>query len=152
MKIRHLFLGLAMVALMAACTKKAETTTPTTEATPTEETVTSESPVVEQPKEEVKEEAPVAKKETAKKETKTTKTEAKPKADPCEAAVKAYERYADEVAEAKKHKDTGDGLKAFVKLKKQADSQRAAIKDCASNPEYKTRVANAIRRVTNATM
>ncbi len=153
MKIKHLFLGLAMVALMAACTKNAETTSPTTEATPTEEPAAAEvTPAVEQVEEPVKEEAPVkkeAKKETAKKETAKPAT---PQADPCEAAVKAYEKYADQVADAKKHKDTPDGLTVFVKLKKQADAQRATIKDCASNPEYKTRVANAIRRVTNATM
>ena len=151
MKIRHLFLGLAMVALMAACTKKAETTSPTTEATPTEETVTTESPVVEQPKEEVKEEAP-AKKETKKEAKKETTKTATPKADPCEATVKAYEKYADQVADAKKHKDTPEGLTNFVKLKKQAAAQRDAVANCASNPDYKTRVANAIRRVTNATM
>lgn len=151
MKIKHLFLGLAMVALMAACTKNAETTSPT-EATPTEEPAAAEvTPAEEQVEEPVKEEAPV-KKETAKETKKETVKPATPKVDPCEASVKAYEKYADQVAEAKKHKDTPEGLTAFAKLKKQAAAQREAVAGCASNPDYKTRVANAVRRVTNATM
>lgn len=151
MKIKHLFLGLAMVALMAACTKNAETTSPT-EATPTEEPAAAEvTPAEEQVEEPVKEEAPV-KKETAKETKKETVKPATPKVDPCDATVKAYEKYADQVAEAKKHKDTPEGLTAFVKLKKQADAQMKAVKECGANPDYKTRVANAIRRVNNAIM
>ena len=131
MKLRRLFLSVAVVALMAACGGKA-TETPTetaAEATPTTETeaVVEETPA-EAPAEEVK--APVAEQK---------------KADPCEAKVKAFEKYVDELAAAQKNKAAGaKALKAFSDLFKQAKEQKDAIKDCMGNEEFKTRLQNAV--------
>ncbi|MEE0889595.1 MAG: hypothetical protein U0L57_05230 [Bacteroidales bacterium] len=129
MKLRRLFLSVAVVALMAACGGKA-TETPTetaAEATPATEAVVEETPA-EAPAEEVK--APVAEQK---------------KADSCEAKVKAFEKYVDELAAAQKNKAAGaKALKAFSDLFKQAKEQKDAIKDCMGNEEFKTRLQNAV--------
>lgn len=129
MKLRRLFLSVAVVALMAACGGKA-TETPTetaAEATPATEAVVEETPA-EAPAEEVKAPAPEQK-----------------KADPCEAKVKAFEKYVDELAAAQKNKAAGaKALKAFSDLFKQAKEQKDAIKDCMGNEEFKTRLQNAV--------
>ena len=129
MKLRRLFLSVAVVALMAACGGKA-TETPTetaAEATPATEAVVEETPA-EAPAEEVK--APVAEQK---------------KADPCEAKVKAFEKYVDELAAAQKNKAAGaKALKAFSDLFKQAKEQKDTIKDCMGNEEFKTRLQNAV--------
>lgn len=149
MKIKHLFLGLAMVALMAACTKNAETTSPT-EATPTEEPAAAEvTPAEEQVEEPVKEEAPV-KKETAKETKKETVKPATPKVDPCEAKVKAFEKFVDDLVAAKDKKGTVAGAKAYSALVGQVSSQRASVKECGAG-EFKTRVSNAQARLVRAT-
>lgn len=145
MKIKHFVLGAAIVALMAACGGKqaTETTTETpAEGTSTEivaeETATEAEPVAETP-------APA---KSTKQETKTTakKEETKkPAVDPCEAKVKAFEKYVDQLKEAKNNKAKGaTAMKAYADLKKQAASMEQTIKDCTSNPEYKTRLNNAI--------
>ena len=129
MKLRRLFLSVAVVALMAACGGKAtETATETAaEATPATEVEVEETPA-EAPAEEVK--APVAEQK---------------KADPCEAKVKAFEKYVDELAAAQKNKAAGaKALKAFSDLFKQAKEQKDAIKDCMGNEEFKTRLQNAV--------
>lgn len=129
MKLRRLFLSVAVVALMAACGGKAtETATETAvEATPATETVVEEAT-----------EAPAAE------EVKAPAPEQK-KADPCEAKVKAFEKYVDELAAAQKNKAAGaKALKAFSDLFKQAKEQKDAIKDCMGNEEFKTRLQNAV--------
>lgn len=132
MKLRKLFLGVAIVALMAACGGKTETTT---------ETV-AEAPVVETPVEEATEapaEEPVAE----------VKNEAKPvkQEDPCEAKVKKFEQFVDKLQAAQKNKTNGAAaLKEFAALVKAADAEQAAVKECISNVDYKTRVQNAMMR------
>lgn len=131
MKLRRLFLSVAVVALMAACGGKA-TETPTetaVEATPATETVVEETPA-EAPAEEVKAPAPEQK-----------------KADPCEAKVKAFEKFVDELAEAQKNKANGrKGLLAFEEMLKQAPSQKTAVNECKDNAEFKTRIQNALMK------
>ncbi|MEE0948064.1 MAG: hypothetical protein U0L53_05010 [Bacteroidales bacterium] len=133
MKLRKLFLGVAIVALMAACGGKTETTT---------ETV-AEAPVVETPAEEAAEapaEEPVAE----------VKNETKPAAkqeDPCEAKVKKFEQFVDKLQAAQKNKANGAAaLKEFAALVKEADAEQAAVKECINNVDYKSRVQNAMMR------
>lgn len=131
MKLRKLFLGVAIVALMAACGGKTETTT---------ETV-AEAPIVETPAEEATEapaEEPVAE---VKNETKA------PQVDPCEAKVKKFEKFVDKLFEAQKNKSNGAAaMKEFATLLKTAADEEAAVKECVENADYKTRVQNAMMR------
>ncbi|MBO7276386.1 MAG: hypothetical protein J6U84_00310 [Bacteroidales bacterium] len=132
MKLRRLFLGAAIVALMAACGGKAtETATETAvEATPEVEAVeeTTEAPA---------EEAPVA----------AAPVKEEKKADPCEAKVKAFEKFVDELVLAQKNKaNSAKDLKAFSEMLKQAPEQEAAVKECVENSDFKTRVQNAIMK------
>lgn len=133
MKLRKLFLGVAIVALMAACGGKTETTTETA----------AEAPVVETPAEEATEtpaEEPVAE----------VKNETKPAAkqeDPCEAKVKKFEQFVDKLQAAQKNKANGAAaLKEFAALVKEADAEQAAVKECINNVDYKSRVQNAMMR------
>ena len=131
MKLRRLFLSVAVLALMAACGGKAtETATETAaEATPAVEAVeeTPEAPVAE----EVVTPAAPAKEEK--------------KVDPCEAKVKAFEKFVDELVAAQKNKAGGaKALKAYSDLLKQAPEQEAAVKECLGNEEFKTRLQNAM--------
>ncbi len=132
MKLRRLFLGAAIVALMAACGgKTTETATETAvEATPAVEAVeeTTEAPV---------EEAPVA----------AAPVKEEKKADPCEAKVKAFEKFVDELVVAQKNKTaSAKDLKNFSEMLKQAPEQEAAVKECVENSDFKTRVQNAIMK------
>lgn len=131
MKLRRLFLSVAVVALMAACGGKA-TETPTetaAEATPATETVVEEA--AEAPAEEVA----------------ATPAPEQKKADPCEAKVKAFEKFVDELAEAQKNKANGrKGLLAFEEMLKQAPSQKTAVNECKDNAEFKTRIQNALMK------
>ncbi|MCH3924814.1 MAG: hypothetical protein LKE30_07855 [Bacteroidales bacterium] len=149
MKVKHLLLGIAIVALMAACGKKAqptetptetpvatETATATPAETPAEQAAPAEKPAATPAKETKTTKAPKAKKE-AKKET--------AKVDPCEAKVKAFEGFVDQINAAKKNKATGaKALKAYADLVKQAPAEEAKVKECVGKPEYKTRLNNAI--------
>lgn len=133
MKLRKLFLGVAIVALMAACGGKTETTTETA----------AEAPVVETPAAEATEapaEEPVAE----------VKNETKPAAkqeDPCEAKVKKFEQFVDKLQAAQKNKANGAAaLKEFAALVKEADAEQAAVKECINNVDYKSRVQNAMMR------
>lgn len=132
MKLRRLFLSVAVVALMAACGGKA-TETPTetaAEATPATETVAEEAT-----------EAPAAE------EVAATPAPEQKKADPCEAKVKAFEKFVDELAEAQKNKANGrKGLLAFEEMLKQAPSQKTAVNECKDNAEFKTRIQNALMK------
>lgn len=126
-------MGVAIVALMAACGGKTETTT---------ETV-AEAPVAETPAEEATEapaEEPVAE----------VKNETKPAAkqeDPCEAKVKKFEQFVDKLQAAQKNKANGAAaLKEFAALVKEADAEQAAVKECINNVDYKSRVQNAMMR------
>ena len=130
MKLRRLFLSVAVLALMAACGGKAtETATETAaEATPAVEAVeeTPEAPVAEEAAP-----APAVKEEK--------------KADPCEAKVKAFEKFVDELVVAQKNKANGaKELKAFSDMLKQAPEQEAAVKECLGNEDFKTRLQNAM--------
>jgi hypothetical protein len=132
MKLRRLFLGAAIVALMAACGGKATET-----ATETAVEATPEVEAVEESVEAPVEEAPVA--APAVKEEK--------KADPCEAKVKAFEKFVDELVLAQKNKaNSAKDLKAFSEMLKQAPEQEAAVKECVENSDFKTRVQNAIMK------
>ncbi|MEE1118304.1 MAG: hypothetical protein U0K90_00085, partial [Bacteroidales bacterium] len=115
MKLRRLFLSVAVVALMAACGGKA---TETATETAVEETVATE--VVEETTEApVEEAAPVVEQK---------------KADPCEAKVKAFEKWVDEFKAAQKNKANGaKELKAFSEMSKQAADQEATVKECVEN-------------------
>ena len=123
MKLRKLFLGVAIVALMAACGGKTETTTETA----------AEVPVVETPAEEATE-AP------AKEPVAEVKNETKPAAkqeDPCEAKVKKFEQFVDKLQAAQKNKANGAAaLKEFAAL----------VKEAVNNVDYKSRVQNAMMR------
>lgn len=126
-------MGVAIVALMAACGGKTETTTETA----------AEAPVVETPAEEATEapaEEPVAE----------VKNETKPAAkqeDPCEAKVKKFEQFVDKLQAAQKNKANGAvALKEFAALVKEADAEQAAVKECINNVDYKSRVQNAMMR------
>ena len=148
MKLKHVLLGIALVALVAACGKKE-----TPVETPTETAVETPVVAVETPTETVaapvqEKKAPV-KKEAAKKEAKkeTAKKET-PKADPCAAKVADYESYSLRISSAFKNKGTGAAaIKEYASLKKEAAAKEAAVKECAQNPTYKTRVAQAIINV-----
>ncbi|MEE0936411.1 MAG: hypothetical protein UIG52_00100 [Bacteroidales bacterium] len=133
MKLRKLFLGVAIVALMAACGGKTETTTETA----------AEAPVVETPAEEATE-AP------AEESVAEVKNETKPAAkqeDPCEAKVKKFEQFVDKLQAAQKNKANGAAaLKEFAALVKEADAEQAAVKECINNVDYKSRVQNAMMR------
>ena len=126
-------MGVAIVALMAACGGKTETTT---------ETV-AEAPVVETPAEEATEapaEEPVA-------EVKNETKPAAKQADPCEAKVKKFEQFVDKLQAAQKNKANGAAaLKEFAALVKEADAEQAAVKECINNVDYKSRVQNAMMR------
>ncbi|MEE0917859.1 MAG: hypothetical protein UIQ67_06105 [Bacteroidales bacterium] len=133
MKLRKLFLGVAIVALMAACGGKTETTTETA----------AEAPVIETPAEEATEapaEEPVA-------EVKNETKPAAKQADPCEAKVKKFEQFVDKLQAAQKNKANGAAaLKEFAALVKEADAEQAAVKECINNVDYKSRVQNAMMR------
>lgn len=126
-------MGVAIVALMAACGGKTETTTETAAEAPVVETAAEEA--TEAPAEE-----PVAE----------VKNETKPAAkqeDPCEAKVKKFEQFVDKLQAAQKNKANGAAaLKEFAALVKEADAEQAAVKECINNVDYKSRVQNAMMR------
>lgn len=135
MKLRRVFLGAAVVALMAACGGKTETTTET--ATPAEETQVATAPVEEA-------EAPVAKND-AKPATKANAKSDKAapaakvaKEDPCKAKVEKFVAFVDNLEAAQKNKANGaKAMKAFSDMLKQAPAEEAAVKDCLNEPAYK---------------
>lgn len=138
MKLRRVFLGAAVVALMAACGGKTETTTET--ATPAEETQVEE--VATAPVEEA--EAPVAKndaKPAAKANAKSDKAAPAAKVakeDPCKAKVEKFVAFVDNLETAQKNKANGaKAMKAFSDMLKQAPAEEAAVKDCLNEPAYK---------------
>lgn len=138
MKLRRVFLGAAVIALMAACGGKTETTTET--ATPAEETQVEE--VATAPVEEA--EAPVAKND-AKPATKANAKSDKAapaakvaKEDPCKAKVEKFVAFVDNLEAAQKNKANGaKAMKAFSDMLKQAPAEEAAVKDCLNEPAYK---------------
>lgn len=139
MKLRRVFLGAAVIALMAACGGKTETTTET--ATPAEETQVEQ--VAEVPAEE-KAEAPVAKKETkpaAKSNAKSEKAAPAAKVakeDPCKAKVENFVKFVDNLEMAQKNKaESPKAMKEFANMLKQAPAEEDAVKECVSEPAYK---------------
>ncbi len=137
MKLRRVFLGAAVVALMAACGGKTETTTET--ATPAEETQVEE--VATAPVEEA--EAPVAKNDAkpaakAKANAKSDKAAPAAKEDPCKAKVEKFVAFVDNLEAAQKNKANGaKAMKEFADMLKQAPAEEAAVKDCLNEPAYK---------------
>ena len=132
MKLRRLFLSVAVVALMAACGGKA---TETATETAVEETVATE--VVEETTEApVEEAAPVVEQK---------------KADPCEAKVKAFEQSVNELAEAYKTKDAkgAKGLKEYGEKLVAAGTAYEAVKECNANADFQKRIQNAFMEYTN---
>lgn len=131
MKLRRVFLGAAVVALMAACGGKTETTTET--ATPAEETQVEA--VAEEPAEEA--EAPVAKND-AKPAAKSDKAAPAAKEDPCKAKVEKFVAFVDNLEAAQKNKaESPKAMKEFANMLKQAPAEEAAVKECVSEPAYK---------------
>ncbi len=139
MKVKHLLLGIALVALVAACGKKeapVETPTETAIETPAVET---EAPVAEP----VATPAPAKTTTTAKPAAKPAKAE-QPKVDPCEKLVAEYEGFATRIQSAKKLKANGPKqLEEWLALRKEVASRDAKVKECISNPTYKSRVQQA---------
>lgn len=154
MKIKHLLLGLAVVAIMASCSKKQDTASTTTEVTPTEQAeAMPEEEQVEAPIQETAQNtAQTTKKESAKASNETKAPAAKeeaPAVDPCEAKIAAFEQFANDLAEAKKANGTAKGAVAYGKLVKQVSEQRASVKDCNNTTGVlKTRLSNAQAKVT----
>lgn len=151
MKVKHLLLGIALVALTASCGKKeaaVETTTDTAIETMAEE-------VVEAPVEEAT--APVAAapkattpKATTPKDKPAPKVE-EPKVDPCDKIVTDYESYASRLKSAQQRKGTGtEALKEYLELRKEATAREAAVRACADNATYKKRIGQAMIQVTRA--
>ena len=145
MKLRRVFLGAAVVALMAACGGKTETTTET--ATPAEETQVEE--VATAPVEEA--EAPVAKND-AKPATKANAKSDKAapaakvaKEDPCKAKVESFVKFADELEAAQKNKTNGtEAFKKYKELSQRAAAEEAAVSECLNEPAYKGTVQKAL--------
>lgn len=148
MKLRRVFLGAAVIALMAACGGKTETTTET--ATPAEETQVEQ--VAEVPAEE-EAETPVAKKETkpaAKSNAKSEKAAPAAKVakeDPCKAKVEKFIQFADELEAAQKNRTSGqDAFKKYTELSKRLASEEAAVSECLNEPAYKASIQKAMRK------
>ena len=146
MKLRRVFLGAAVIALMAACGGKTETTTET--ATPAEETQVEQ--VAEVPAEE-EAETPVAKKETkpaAKSNAKSEKAAPAAKVakeDPCKAKVESFVKFADELEAAQKNKTNGtEAFKKYKELSQRAAAEEAAVSECLNEPAYKGTVQKAL--------
>ncbi len=147
MKLRRVFLGAAVIALMAACGGKTETTTET--ATPAEETQVEQ--VAEVPAAEEEAEAPVAKKETkpaAKSNAKSEKAAPAAKVakeDPCKAKVESFVKFADELEAAQKNKTNGtEAFKKYKELSQRAAAEEAAVSECLNEPAYKGTVQKAL--------
>lgn len=144
MKVKHLLLGIALVALVAACGKKEAPV-----ETPTETAIETPAVEVETPVEEpVAAPAPAKTTTTAKPAAKPAEKPAakpeQPKVDPCEKLVAEYEAYATRLQGAKKVKANGPKqLEEWLTLRKEVASRDAKIKECVSNPTYKSRVQQA---------
>lgn len=147
MKVKHLLLGIALVALVAACGKKeaaVETPTDTAIETPVEEIeVPAEEPVAAP--------APAKSTTTAKPAAKPAAKPEQPKVDPCEKLVAEYEGYATRLQGAKKVKANGPKqLEEWLTLRKEVASRDAKIKECVSNPTYKSRIQQAAIMIVEA--
>jgi hypothetical protein len=140
MKVKHLLLGIALVALVAACGKKEAPV-----ETPTETAIETPAVEVETPVEEpVAAPAPAKTTTTAKPVAKPAAKPEQPKVDPCEKLVAEYEAYATRLQGAKKVKANGPKqLEEWLTLRKEVASRDAKIKECVSNPTYKSRVQQA---------
>lgn len=140
MKVKHLLLGIALVALVAACGKKEAPV-----ETPTETAIETPAVEVETPVEEpVAAPAPAKTTQTAKPAAKPAAKPEQPKVDPCEKLVAEYEGYATRLQGAKKVKANGPKqLEEWLTLRKEVASRDAKIKECVSNPTYKSRVQQA---------
>lgn len=140
MKVKHLLLGIALVALVAACGKKEAPV-----ETPTETAIETPAVEVETPVEEpVAAPAPAKTTQTAKPAAKPAAKPEQPKVDPCEKLVAEYEGYATRLQGAKKVKANGPKqLEEWLTLRKEVASRDAKIKECVSNPTYKSRIQQA---------
>ena len=140
MKVKHLLLGTALVALVAGCGKKEAPV-----ETPTETAIETPAVEVETPVEEpVAAPAPAKTTTTAKPAAKPAAKPEQPKVDPCEKLVAEYEGYATRLQGAKKVKANGPKqLEEWLTLRKEVASRDAKIKECVSNPTYKSRIQQA---------
>lgn len=139
-------MGAAVIALMAACGGKTETTTET--ATPAEETQVEQ---VAEVSAEEEAETPVAKKETkpaAKSNAKSEKAAPAAKVakeDPCKAKVESFVKFADELEAAQKNKTNGtEAFKKYKELSQRAAAEEAAVSECLNEPAYKGTVQKAL--------
>ncbi|MDR1846679.1 MAG: hypothetical protein LBR17_00990 [Bacteroidales bacterium] len=134
MKVKHLLLGIAVVALMAACGKKEETVSTT--VTPMDEVVEPEPE--QQPVEQI-----TTKTESTKPAAKTeVKSEpAKPTVNPCDAKVAAFEAYYRNLKASSEDLTTGEKLVNYSNQLKDADNQLANVKECQQDPAYKDNIA-----------
>lgn len=139
-------MGAAVIALMAACGGKTETTTET--ATPAEETQVEQ---VAEVSAEEEAETPVAKKETKPAAKSNAKSEkAAPavkvaKEDPCKAKVESFVKFADELEAAQKNKTNGtEAFKKYKELSQRAAAEEAAVSECLNEPAYKGTVQKAL--------
>ena len=150
MKMKQIFLGLTVVALMAACGKKENTETPAVESPAVEET----EMVMEEPAAE----APVAAAPVAATPAKTTPAKAAPKAaepekkveavDPCEQITKDYEAFADKYVIKMKNRAAGpEALKAAGQVKTEAKSMYEKAQTCLNNATYKARIQKAFLKI-----
>jgi cytoskeletal protein RodZ len=146
MKVKHLLLGIAIVALMAACGKKeateTPTTTPETEATVEEpaQSAAEATPAVESSK-------PAAKAEQPKKDE-----PAKPAVNPCEQATKDYQAFAAKLEAAKQATKTNPGaqtLKDLKALKDQAPAEKAKIDGCLKDDLCGAALKQAVLKVNS---
>ncbi len=147
MKVKHLLLGIALVALVAACGKKEAPV-----ETPTETAIETPAVEVETPVEEpVAAPAPAKSTTTAKPAAKPAAKPEQPKVDPCEKLVAEYEGYATRLQGAKKVKANGPKqLEEWLTLRKEVASRDAKIKECVSNPTYKSRIQQAAIVIVSA--
>ena len=142
MKLRRVFLGAAVVALMAACGGKTETTTET--ATPAEETQVEEVATAPVAKNDAK---PAAKAKANAKSDKAAPAAKVAKEDPCKAKVENFVKFVNDFETAQKNKANGaKAMKAFSDMLKQAPAEEAAVKECTSEPAYKGTVQNALMK------
>lgn len=151
MKMKQIFLGLTVVALMAACGKKENTESPAVESPAVEKTeMVMEEPVAEEPVAA----APVA----TPAPTKTTAAKAAPKAaepekkvetvDPCEQITKDYEAFADNyVVKMKNKAANAEALKAASKAKADAGAMYNKAKSCVDKAAYKARIQKAFLKI-----
>ncbi|MDR0789988.1 MAG: hypothetical protein LBO06_04245 [Bacteroidales bacterium] len=144
MKVKHLLLGIAIVALMAACGKKDATDTPTT--TPEGTEAVEEQPVQEPAA------TPAAQPKSTTTAQPAAKAEepAKPAVNPCEQKVKDFESYVAELKVASSDRIGAAKLRHFAELRDKSAAQKSLVESCASDETYGARVKRAFTEMNAA--